>query len=102
MSSLRYKTEEFVASAPAEFRPFLEELVQTQQFDDFMTRKMHNADDAPDVKFFDQSIDAKRNRSRLKLKKKETPFLHSACAHRDLKQIDAVPPNRAGLPARSR
>jgi len=100
LSSLRFQTEEFVAASPTEFQPFLEELVMTQQFDDFVTRKMHNAGDAPDIKFFDQSIDAKRNRSMLKLKKKETPFLNAACAHRDLKRVKAVEPNGEGLPER--
>ena len=98
LSSLRYQKEEFVAGAPTEFQPFLEQLSISQQFDDFVTRKMHNATDAPDIKFFDQSIDAKKNRSKLKLKKKETPFLHSACAHRDLKRIMAVQPNGEDLP----
>ena len=100
LSSLRYQKEEFVAAAPTEFQPFLEQLSISQQFDDFVTRKMHNAADAPDIKFFDQSIDAKKNRSKLKLKKKETPFLHSACAHRDLKRIMAVQPNGEDLPPR--
>ena len=98
MSSLRFNKEEFVAAAPSEFQPFLEELTISQQFDDFVTRKMHNASDAPDIKFFDQSIEAKKNRSKLKLVKKETPFLHSACAHRELKRIKAVEPNSDDLP----
>jgi len=98
LSSLRFQTDEFVAAAPSEFQPFLEELAMTQQFDDFVTRKMHNAADAPDIKFFDQSIDAKRNRSKLRVKKKETPFLHSASAHRDLKRVQAVEPRGEGLP----
>jgi len=98
MSDLRFDNEGFVAAAPADFRPFLEELTMTQQFDDFVSKVMHNKADAPDIKFFDQSIDAKRNRSRLMLKKKETPFLHSASAHRDLKKVKAVEPNGEGLP----
>ena len=95
---LCFKKEEFVASADKDYQPFLASLVQTQQFDDFVTRKMYNAADAADIKFFDQSIDAKRNRSRKTLKKKETNFLHSANAHRDLKCIEAVEPSREGLP----
>ena len=98
MSTLRFQTEEFVAAAPLDFQPFLQELTLSQQFDDFTTRKMHNAEDAPDIKFFDQSVDAKKNRSILRLKKKETPFLHAACAHRELKRIKAVEPNSKDLP----
>ena len=98
----RFRAEEFVQSQLLDFHPFLEELIGTQQFDDFVTRRMYNAGDAPDVKFFDQSIDAKRNRSRLRLKKKDTPFLHSAVAHREMKQVDAIQPNSINLPSRSR
>jgi len=94
---LCFKKEEFVAKAEKDFQPFLASLVQTQQFDDFVTRKMHNAADAADIKFFDQSIDAKRNRSRLTMKKKETNFLHAASARRDLKKIKAVEPSGEGL-----
>ena len=102
MDDGRFRTSEFVQNQPPDFQPFLDELTMTQQFDDFVTRRMYNAGDAPDIKFFDQSIDAKRNRSKLKLKKKDTPFLHSANAHRNLKQIDAIEPNQANLPPRSR
>lgn len=98
----RFLAEEFVQSQLPDFQPFLEELVGTQMFDDFVTRRMYNAGDAPCIKFFDQSIDAKRNRSKLRLKKKETPFLHSAIAHRDLKEVEAIQPNMANLPSRSR
>mmetsp|Transcript_37928 Transcript_37928/g.79443 ORF Transcript_37928/g.79443 Transcript_37928/m.79443 type:complete len:1602 (+) Transcript_37928:129-4934(+) len=98
----RFLSDEFIQSQLPDFHPFLEELLGTQQFDDFVTRRMYNAGDAPDIKFFDQSIDAKRNRSKLKLKKKDTPFLHSAIARRKLKQIDAIQPNQDNIPHRSR
>ncbi len=94
----RFMVEDFMRAQRPEFQPFLEELVGTQQFDDFITKRMYNAGNAPDVTFFDQSIDAKKNRSKLKLKKVETPFLHSANAHRDLKRIHAIEPNVANLP----
>lgn len=89
---------EFVQASNAEFRPFLEELTMTQQFDDFVTKRMFDAKKAPDVIFFDQSIEAKKNRSRRKFKKVDTPFLHSASAHRDLKRVQAVEPTCEGLP----
>jgi hypothetical protein len=60
---------------------------------------MYNKGDAPDMKFFDQSVDAKKNRSKLKFKKVETHFLHSAKARRDLKNVKAVDPSLEGLPA---
>ena len=94
-----FSTSEFVASSSGEFRPFLEELAMTQQFDDFVTRRMYNASNEADIIFFDQSIDAKKNRSRRKFKKVDTPFLHSASAHRDLKLVQAVEPNAEDLPS---
>lgn len=98
---LRYNSEDFVHAASSEFQPFLSELVMTQQFDDFISRRMYNKGDAPDMKFFDQSVDAKKNRSKLKIKKVETHFLHSAKARRDLKKVKAVEPSLEGLPALS-
>eukprot|EP00804_Cyclotella_cryptica_P030375 CCRYP_011909-RA/>CCRYP_011909-RA protein AED:0.01 eAED:0.01 QI:1940/1/1/1/1/1/2/892/737 len=98
VSDARFRIEEFVQASSAEFRPFLEELTMTQQFDDFVTKRMFDAKKAPDVIFFDQSIEAKKNRSRRKFKKVDTPFLHSASAHRDLKRVQAVEPTCEGLP----
>jgi hypothetical protein len=98
VSDARFKIDEFIQSSSAEFRPFIEEMVMTQQFDDFITKRMFDAKKAPDVIFFDQSIEAKKNRSRRKFKKVDTPFLHSASAHRDLKRVQAVEPTCEGLP----
>ena len=95
---MRYNSEEFVHAAPSDFQPFLSELAMTQQFDDFISRRMYNASDDPGMKFFDQSVDAKKNRSMLKLKKVDTHFLHSAKARRDLKNVKAVYPSREDLP----
>eukprot|EP00956_Cyclotella_meneghiniana_P035000 scaffold110197_cov67-Cyclotella_meneghiniana.AAC.1 len=97
VSDARFKIDEFVQASSADFRPFIEELTMTQQFDDFITKRMFDAKKAPDVIFFDQSIEAKKNRSRRKFKKVDTPFLHSASAHRDLKLVQAVEPTCEGL-----
>ena len=51
----------------------------------------------PELVFFDQSIDAKMNRSKLKLRKVETPFVQYAKAHKQLKKIKAIEPNEEGL-----
>lgn len=98
MEDVQFRVEEFVTKSSPDFQPFLEELVGTQQFDDFITRRMYNKGKAPDVSFFDESISAKKNRSKLKLRKVETPFLNSAVARREMKRIDAVTPNSDQLP----
>jgi len=84
----------FIAAQRSHFRPFLEDFCRTQLFDDFITKRMYNPEE-PDVMFFDQSITAKMNRSKMTLKKKATPFLQNAKAHKVLQTIDAVEPNNA-------
>jgi len=93
-----FRSEDFVASQKSgEFQPFLQEFVLTQQFDDFITKRMYSPGE-PDVTFFDQSIDEKNNRSKLKLNKTETPFLQSTKSHKALKSVYAVEPNAHDLP----
>jgi pentatricopeptide repeat protein len=87
----------FIASQKHEYQPFLKELCMTQQFDDFITKRLYSPGE-PDVIFFDQSIDAKSNRSRLKIRKLDTPFLQGAQAHKVLNVVTAVAPNTEGLP----
>ncbi|KAL7580818.1 hypothetical protein ACA910_001095 [Epithemia clementina (nom. ined.)] len=87
---------EFLRAQPQNSLPFMEGICTTQQFDDFITRRMYSPGE-PELVFFDQSIDAKMNRSRLKLRKVETPFVLYANAHKQLKKIKAVEPNEEGL-----
>ncbi len=75
---------------------FVSEMCMSQQFNDFLTRRLVSPGD-PDLVFFDQSIDAKKNRSKLQLRKKETPFLRSANAHKELKKFISVTPCKDGL-----
>ena len=86
----------FVASQKNENSPFYVEFTMTQHFDDFISRRIVSPGE-PDIIFFDQSIDAKLNRSKLKLRKIDTPMLHSAKAHRSLRHVDALLPFSADL-----
>jgi pentatricopeptide repeat protein len=86
----------FLASQKSERSDFLVELTATQQFDDFMTRRMYSPGE-PDLIFFDQSVNAKLNRSKLKIRKEPTPFLQAAKAHKELKKVSAVEVNVEGL-----
>lgn len=54
----------------------------------------------PDLVFFEQSIQAKVNRSKLKIRKADTTFLQSAQVHKDLKKMKAVDPSVEGLDSR--
>lgn len=95
-----FHKEDFIASQKPESQPFLAELCETQQFEDYTAKRLYSPGE-PDVIFFDQSIDAKLNRSRLKLRKVDTPFLQSAKAHKVLKKVRAVEPSTDGLPVRA-
>jgi len=97
-SGLRFRADDFVAAQRRDFQPFLEELMATQQFDDFITKRMYTSDE-PDVVFFDKSIDAKKNRGLLSRKKADIMYLHSASAHRELQQYISIPPNRDDVPS---
>lgn len=87
-----FKTDEFLNAQPSDCKPFLKEFLQTQHFDSYITKVMYTPK-APDVIFFDQSIIAKKNRSKMTLRKKRTPFLHSAKAQKQLRTIDAAQPS---------
>lgn len=93
---LSFDRDAFIRSQKAEYNPYLARLTLTQQFDDFITKRLYSPE-MPDIIFFDQSIDAKLNRSRLKLKKVDTPFLQSAKAHKVLKTFLAVGPCASDL-----
>ena len=92
-----FDSDEFVATRREDFQPFLREFVLTQEFADFLTKPMYSPGE-PDIVFFDESIEEKKNRSKLKLVKTETVFLQSAKAHKVLKTIHAVKPNENDLP----
>jgi len=95
--SHKFDTDGFIASQNSDYFAYLSELCSTQQFDDFITKRLYSPE-LPDIIFFDQSIDAKLNRSRLKLKKVHTPFLQSAKTHKQLETFVAVEPNASDLP----
>ena len=90
----------FMASCRVDNVAMMTQFCQTQHYHDFLARRMYSPGE-PDLVFFDQSIDAKLNRSKMKLKKVETPFLHAAKVHKDLTKLPAVTPNEEHLPLRS-
>jgi len=87
-----FKTQAFIDSQKADYRHFLREFCETQQFDCFVTKRMYEPN-APDIIFFEQSITAKKNRSKMTVKKRETAFLISAKAHRRLRTVEVSQPS---------
>lgn len=96
-SACIFHVEQFIESQPLENQSFYREFCHTQQFDDFITKRAYDPGQA-DVIFFNQSIDAKKNRSKIKMKKVETPFLRSLHAHKQLHIINAIQPNTGNIP----
>lgn len=86
-----FRTKDFIASQRSDYKYFLKEFCCSQQFDFFISKKILNPQE-PTILFFDQSINAKKNRSRLSLKKKETSFLTGAQAHKQLRTVHALEP----------
>ena len=87
-----FRTKDFLKSQRQDFKPFLKVFLDTQLFDSFITKALFSPHE-PDILFFNQSITAKKNRSKMTLKKKRTPFLHSAKAQKQLRTIDASKPS---------
>uniref|UniRef100_A0A0G4FXC1 UDENN domain-containing protein n=1 Tax=Chromera velia CCMP2878 TaxID=1169474 RepID=A0A0G4FXC1_9ALVE len=73
-----FAKEEFVQENPETFRPFLNELINTQSFTLFCTERWENASQESSMVtlLFRESVIAKRNRSKLKIQKEPTPFLN--------------------------
>jgi pentatricopeptide repeat protein len=93
-----FDSDGFLEFQKPQYIPYLAELCSTQQFDDFITKRLYSPE-MPDIIFFDQSIDAKLNRSSLRFSKVDTPFLQSAKTHKVLKSFLAVEPNSSDLPS---
>lgn len=95
-SDQTFMVKEFIAGQRSDYRYFLKEFCCSQQFDCFISKKILNPQE-PAVLFFDQSINAKKNRSRLSLKKKDTSFLTGTQAHKQLRTIPALEPAGIGI-----
>lgn len=96
----KFRFEEFLAEQPADAQPFLEELIPTQMFSQFVDERalqFVSGDKLRDVIFFDESIDAKMNRYTFKLHSIDTPFLLDT-ADRHAKTYVPPTPNTEGLP----
>jgi len=95
-SSNAFDKTKFVSDAPEQTRPFLEQFLGTQGFLQFLSAVQNSPHTNYEIVFFDQSIEAKQNRSKLNFKKRDIPFLTDTGF--DITQtIDALPPNTQGL-----
>eukprot|EP00762_Andalucia_godoyi_P002307 ANDGO_07626.mRNA.1 DENN domain and WD repeat-containing protein SCD1 len=71
-----FDTKSFMVDLSSQGRKFMDGFVGTQMFLQFCHERMDDSlSKSPEVVFFDESIDAKMNRSLLQIRKKATPFL---------------------------
>ncbi len=76
--------------------PFFLVLLATQMYSEFKDERQFNSD-LPEIRYFDESIAAKKNRSRFTFSTQSTPFLDSRS--NDIQEIYTPPtPTVAGLP----
>ena len=116
-----FRSKDFIESQRYDMREFLQQLVGTQMFDNFITKRLYGSGEA-DVAFFDMAVDRflksagifadvdlggrlrgsggpRTKRPSAKLPRKEgEPLLQSARIHRKLKTIVPPEPTGEGLP----
>ncbi|KAJ3202276.1 hypothetical protein HDU82_007481 [Entophlyctis luteolus] len=91
-----FRKADFLASADRETRGYLSHIVETQNFVQFTLTRVELPDSDYEILFFDESIKAKMNRSKLKFSKDTTPFLKDG-AYSIRATVTALPPNIDGL-----
>jgi hypothetical protein len=70
-----FSKDKFLCSCSADAKYFLSALMDSQMFERFIFRRIYQPDD-PSVRFFDDSIQAKKNRSKISMgRRKETKFI---------------------------
>jgi len=94
-----FKASAFTRAAPRDSVHFLESLLDTQAFNEFILERCSKPPDDPEIVLFDQIIIAKRNRGRHGLFQKQLTPLVSKPATVNLQVRKAVQPNETKLPA---
>ncbi|KAI9346189.1 hypothetical protein BDR26DRAFT_856006 [Obelidium mucronatum] len=91
-----FRKADFLASADRETRAYLTHIVETQNFVQFTLERVELPESDYEILFFDESIKAKLNRSKLKFSKETTPFLKDG-AYSIRATITALAPSVEGL-----
>lgn len=71
-----FRKEEFLSNVEKDAKIFMAKFCETQAFSQFMLDRIERPESDYEVLFFDECIKEKRNRSKLKLGKSDTPFLN--------------------------
>ncbi|CAG8470634.1 5561_t:CDS:10 [Ambispora gerdemannii] len=91
-----FQKEIFLKNVDREAKPFLSCLMDSQAFSQFIHERLARPADDPEILFFDESITAKLNRSKLKLSKEATRFLDDA-SYAISETVRAMEPDEEGL-----
>lgn len=98
---VNFQQKDFIADHPSDWSEFLKSVLPTQAFCQFCDARISSSSlkDA-DIRFFDESIEAKHNRYMFKFFSVDTPFLNDQTS-KHVKTIVAAAPNVEGLPGYS-
>ena len=90
----------FLAEVSDSSKDFMEELLGSQAFSQFIESRLIEDERNPDVAFFDESINAKRNRSTMRMSTIETPLLSDKESYMDERTHIPTQPDSTNLPPR--
>ena len=87
-----FRKADFVAASDKETKPFLLNFMETQAFSEFAIERIEKSESDHDILFFDESLKAKRNRSKFRINKEMTPFIEDS-SYKISQTIQAIEPN---------
>lgn len=95
---INFQQKDFIAEHPSDWVEFLRSVLPTQAFCQFCDARISSSSlkDA-DIRFFDESIEAKHNRYTFRFFSVDTPFLNDQSS-KHIKTVVAAAPNVEGLP----
>ncbi|KAF9559931.1 hypothetical protein EC968_006397 [Mortierella alpina] len=73
--TVSFNRDLFMKAVDKEARPFMSVFTESQAFSQFVQDRMDRSPTDPEIRFFDEVIKAKINRSRFRIGKEETKFL---------------------------
>ncbi|CAM9133700.1 unnamed protein product, partial [Ectocarpus fasciculatus] len=95
---INFQQKDFIEDHPADWVDFLKSVLPTQAFCQFCDARISSSSlkDA-DIRFFDESIEAKHNRYTFRFFSVDTPFLNDQ-TNKHVKTVVAPAPSLEGLP----
>ncbi|KAJ1344288.1 hypothetical protein BSLG_001428 [Batrachochytrium salamandrivorans] len=92
-----FRKQEFLSDFDSETRVLMAQVIETQAFAQFVLDRVERPESDYEILFFDESIKAKLNRSKLKFTKATTPFLRDT-AYQITSSFQTLAPNIDDVP----